>query len=136
MTLVQERIQLDRTVLTLSSTLRHLSAPHKDATRFSLSSSWLRLSTHSFTVAMQHTRHVAITNRDKQNRCIGIHICTVQHGFEHISIQHPPLSTIWSRPPSSRSSSLNQSPALLEVNDRSVSMARCPVCRDRGQKHV
>lgn len=38
-----------------------------------------------------------------------------------------PLSTMWSRPPSSRSSSLNQSPALLEVSDNNVSMARWPV---------
>lgn len=56
MTLVKERTQLDRAVLTLSSTLRHLSAPHKEATSFSLSSSWLRFCTHSLTVATQHTQ--------------------------------------------------------------------------------
>lgn len=40
---------------TLSSTRRHLSAPHNDATRFSLSSSRLRFSTHSFTVENEQT---------------------------------------------------------------------------------
>lgn len=44
-----------------------------------------------------------------------------------------PLSTMWSKPPSSRSSSLNQSPALLEVRESSVSMARCPVCNTQSQ---
>lgn len=52
----KENIKLHNTaVLTLSSTLRHLSAPHKDATRFSLSSSSFRLCTHSLTVTT-HTR--------------------------------------------------------------------------------
>lgn len=46
-----------------------------------------------------------------------------------------PLSTIWSKPPSSRSSSLNQSPALLEVKDSSVSIARWPVWR-KGFKFI
>ena len=53
MTLVKE--ELDRALLTLSSTLRHLSAPHRDATRFSLSSSWLKFCTHSLTVVTQNT---------------------------------------------------------------------------------
>lgn len=52
----------------------------------------------------------------------------------HASLAFLPLSTMWSKPPSSRSSSLNQSPALLEVRERSVSMARCPVCSTQNQK--
>lgn len=43
------------------------------------------------------------------------------------SIPTVPLSTIWSRPPRSRSSSLNQSPARFEVRDSNVSIAKCPV---------
>lgn len=43
-----------------------------------------------------------------------------------------PLSTMWSSPPSSRSSSLNQSPARFEVRDSNVSMAKWPVYRERG----
>lgn len=39
--------------LTLSSTRKHRSAPHKDDTSFSLSSSWFKLSTHSFTVGRE-----------------------------------------------------------------------------------
>lgn len=50
------------------------------------------------------------------------------------SLQHVPLSTMWSSPPSSRSSSLNQSPARFEVSDSNVSMAKWPVCRERRDK--
>ena len=78
---------LDRAVLTLSSTLRHLSAPHKDATRFSLSSSWLRFCTHSLTVATQHTRHMTITHPEScntlkspfENTCTQIQRCKIAH---------------------------------------------------------
>lgn len=41
---------------------------------------------------------------------------------------------MWSSPPSSRSSSLNQSPARFEVSDSNVSMAKWPVCRERRDK--
>lgn len=43
-----------------------------------------------------------------------------------------PLSTTWSSPPSSRSSSLNQSPARFEVRDSNVSMAKWPVYKETG----
>lgn len=42
--------------LTLSNTRKHLSAPQRDATSFSLSSSWLKFSTHSFTVEKSSQR--------------------------------------------------------------------------------
>lgn len=69
----EEGIHLDGAALTLSSTLRHLSAPHKEATRFSLSSSWLRFCTHSFTVTTR-TEHMTIQRPSsyiKVNSCTG-----------------------------------------------------------------
>lgn len=61
-------VQLDEAVLTLSSTLRQRSAPHRDATRFSLSSSWLRFSTHSFTAATSQ-RHTRVTRQHTHTNC-------------------------------------------------------------------
>lgn len=136
------KINLDRVALTLSSTLRHLSAPHKEATRFSLSSSWLRFCTHSFTVTTR-TQHMTIQHPlsyVKVNSCTGhlVYLYTDIYTNEVTSCSlhliHLPLSTIWSKPPSSRSSSLNQSPALLEVRESSVSMARWPVYNKQRAK--
>lgn len=45
-----------------------------------------------------------------------------------------PLSTMWSKPPKSRSSSLNQSPALLDVRESNVSIARWPVYKKKKKK--
>lgn len=61
--LAGERVASVTAILTLSSTLRHLSAPHRDATRFSLSSSWLRFCTHSLTVAQQGHFHILRATR-------------------------------------------------------------------------
>ena len=103
--------------LTLSNTRRHLSAPHRDDTSFSLSSSWFKLLTHSFTVERKQNNH---------------HHHPLLLFWANInSLQHVPLSTMWSSPPSSRSSSLNQSPARFDVSDSNVSMAKWPVCRER-----
>ena len=40
-----------------------------------------------------------------------------------------PVSAIWSSPPTRQSSSLNHSPARLEVNDNKDSMARYSLCK-------
>lgn len=55
---------------------------------------------------------------------------------EHSSnTTHLPLSIMWSRPPKSRSSSLNQSPALLEVRESNVSIAKWPVYKKQPRHH-
>lgn len=87
-TLIKERTQFDRELLTLSSTLRHLSAPHKDATRFSLSSSWLRFCTHSFTVAT-HTHK----ERDRESIAVTSDLQSDQffahHAFSSAETKRP-----------------------------------------------
>ena len=72
-------------------------------------------------VYMSSTQH---KTRDSQTHT------SITHTHTHTHTPTSPLSTMWSSPPSRRSSSLNQSPALLEVRDSSVSMARWPVCRE------
>lgn len=111
--------------LTLSNTRKHLSAPHREDTSFSLSSSWFKLSTHSFTVERNKKRRKRIKHQTS-------HWPLLFWGYADSSEYLLPLSTMWSSPPSSRSSSLNQSPARFEVRDSNVSMAKWPVYRERG----
>lgn len=125
--------QPDRAVLTLSSTLTQRSAPHNDTTRFSLSSSWLRFCTYSLTVTRTRTElsDTLTGTWHSAGQVLDIGKGIFLQCYRSIETSklptHLPLSTIWSNPPRSLSSSLNQSPALLEVRESRVSMARWPV---------
>lgn len=90
-------------------------------------SQWPDIKLRTFIILLRKI-HVYIFNHRKWSlRKANILVRFTDFSHCQSSISNIPLSTIWSRPPRSRSSSLNQSPARFEVRDSNVSIAKCPV---------